>query len=1833
MALQIRKVTESQRTNLVLKSGEPLYTTDEKKLYIGDGSTRGGINILNGLSLLEYLDADVEHSPLEDGDVIYWNPANNRWVVGKRYKDLLALEDVSLEDDATTALDKQILMYKDGKWKIVYDISNTFSLHNLQDVEGTLEAVINLDDSTLPTQYASLEYDDSIDKWQVIELPRTPNVGEMQEVTLNGSPELGQMLFIDPTTQQYINNYANQDLAPAYNCGLYQIQNKSIIKFSSSIGKFVNHAPVLSDIQEVSVSGIDTWEPADQVYDVMIYGDNVAFAINNERAHDLVAFKNRKLVFDLSNPSLLNRDLRFSAQPDGTHSLDPVGTTWSSSLVTETGTPGVDGRIEIDIPRYFEDQATSDYWVLTNPGYNPETEDPIYETANGDDLIPLLTFTILGTAPNPLSTGDDDEDEEEELVDDVYVEADLPGLYYFSPQSSEFGAKIQINEPEELADFTLFWDEVAGGFNLRRFDATLGSLADVNIIPDEDGYVFDNQCLAFDSSTQKWTTPLDKVFGLGIADELPREYTEYANMLWAGGVEGLGEFNYSMRPGAELKDVIVNLDDLSLGIPQDEPLDVFLFPNEEDREYFYELLEEATLENIINGGDGVLSRQIFHDLAAQLGAKVMRTRTGKKIFKRDGATKPANSEQTAQAYAQYSAGGSFGGGGGNLGDLAGLASMGGSGLGGSFGGLGGNGKEGGFSYGGDGWTGSDEGQTEPSLDDLIEDDEFPDPQATADAFVEAYKNFGNNVQKVFGVILAKNRALEQFYPRKKNTGESSGSYSGDGSNVSGGGEAVNRFTSDMTIELHMVDVQSDPAPPQMFGWRQSNDTYGYYYFTFSQRNSQLTFNTRDHEIIPHSYMRRVGCTINRQNQFRVQFYYDADDSTKVAGEWLRIVEYQSAQSAYNGIITEIPSTTIRRDLEEWLEGTLYQKGNRVLYNDKVWECLVRTTKGFPPASGTQSAPESINVNGLNEPVNTFVEIPHFSVKSQKFDGVYQMRCTYGSNTSGGFTHPAFRFSEAAGDEADYVYIGANMMSWGTASSFRTDAYYHYYEGTRDQIKTYLDTRFFDNGMYLFDINIHSLLQHLMVSEFQTMNLEKALGEDNGTHSSFSTQDEQEFAIECGNGSGYLPKPKDLPSDPDSGVSCYRGIFKISGSSGYHIDGINVDPSNLETYYQVDNFEYKDDVIKPEGYIDLHPLPTVSYDSSGNGQSFISDFWNFIEADFSDFVYYLPKYAGGNRDAYLGDSIFYREITSSSTPYKLTIGKTQENNTPSIQGAYGPHSLTVSQDPIAAARLIIRRKGSALVPQTQGTGNTIAYGDLYNSQDQILIAEIPEPDPADLAAGDYWVQTGVLQEQQPVVGATSVTGRNNTRTISMERLLKSKSAICIGITDESDSQSAYAFYNNWEDFRQLFPDRTFNMLCPGHTANDCYFTHAAADTTNVDTIITLADLTNPLGVCDVKNSLITIRPKYRQNNGNYTENAMIERAAGLNIHFPNVTDFFPTSENARTSYPLTYKLTRNYLNGTYLDQNSSFFTRYYNYTGDIYTEFLKDYGVMPYNISNQIRARGIISFLQDYSQNWEPSLEGQTFSYLYKIRIPAYTSTTSGQVSDGIIFRYACEGKMTVDVYNPHTDSTINVVTDYSDYATNGETTYTPNQVAGNFSPVDIYNDDQWLEMRITYTNDNNISDNWEDSPALFALAIYIVDKTDSSTDPYEVPIFFTDDYSCPESDLYNSDSNVSEMLHQPLNHALDPHTYGRNYGPFNIGRDNGDTAAGGATDIFELCNLGSVRAGTLIGLFVDRSGSMTQSTIQAAYDLLYQKCAQNSLEIIEVQNSNEDWITPFIQEI
>jgi len=75
LQLIVRQGTDSTRQNVVLKSGELGYTTDTKKLYVGDGTTLGGTLI--GKTYAGSATNITTLSPASNGDLAY-NTDNNK---------------------------------------------------------------------------------------------------------------------------------------------------------------------------------------------------------------------------------------------------------------------------------------------------------------------------------------------------------------------------------------------------------------------------------------------------------------------------------------------------------------------------------------------------------------------------------------------------------------------------------------------------------------------------------------------------------------------------------------------------------------------------------------------------------------------------------------------------------------------------------------------------------------------------------------------------------------------------------------------------------------------------------------------------------------------------------------------------------------------------------------------------------------------------------------------------------------------------------------------------------------------------------------------------------------------------------------------------------------------------------------------------------------------------------------------------------------------------------------------------------------------------------------------------------------------------------------------------------------------------------------------------------------------------------------------------------------------------------------------------------------------------------------------------------------------------
>lgn len=84
---------------------------------------------------------------------------------------------------------------------------------------------------------------------------------------------------------------------------------------------------------------------------------------------------------------------------------------------------------------------------------------------------------------------------------------------------------------------------------------------------------------------------------------------------------------------------------------------------------------------------------------------------------------------------------------------------------------------------------------------------------------------------------------------------------------------------------------------------------------------------------------------------------------------------------------------------------------------------------------------------------------------------------------------------------------------------------------------------------------------------------------------------------------------------------------------------------------------------------------------------------------------------------------------------------------------------------------------------------------------------------------------------------------------------------------------------------------------------------------------------------------------------------------------------------------------------------------------------------------------------------------------------------------------------------------------------------------------------------------------------------------------------------------------------------------GLTFGPIRVNRDNGNESS--ASDWYTICKLDEVPDNSKIALFIDNSGSMRTSTVQASYNLLMSKLQARNISVLVITNENEDWISSF----
>jgi len=233
MSLQIRRGTEAQRTAVTFDSGEPAWVTDTQTLYVGDGSTAGGVipkarttGAAGGDLTGTYPDPTV--AKIRGNTVQAGTPSNNQSLVYKTATGQWELANPAIAGStvasgAVSDGDNLIYNASTGQWEHAPDrIGNR-----------TVSA-------TAPTAGQTIIWNSSSSQWE-------PAAGRIGTTAISATaPSNNQVLLYNSSTTQWepgncrVGQYAVQNVAPA---------DKNALVYNSSTSQWEPKHPILSTVE------------------------------------------------------------------------------------------------------------------------------------------------------------------------------------------------------------------------------------------------------------------------------------------------------------------------------------------------------------------------------------------------------------------------------------------------------------------------------------------------------------------------------------------------------------------------------------------------------------------------------------------------------------------------------------------------------------------------------------------------------------------------------------------------------------------------------------------------------------------------------------------------------------------------------------------------------------------------------------------------------------------------------------------------------------------------------------------------------------------------------------------------------------------------------------------------------------------------------------------------------------------------------------------------------------------------------------------------------------------------------------------------------------------------------------------------------------------------------------------------------------------------------------------------------------------------------------------------------------------------------------------------
>ena len=281
MPLQIRRGLAGDLTSAITPSaGEPIYTTDTGKLYIGDGTTNGATlaPINPDIALDGLTGVAINPFSLADGDVLLYNGTTSLWAnqplslsifsdlqlsqnpasgevitydgdfasptFGKYVNRQISITDLS--DVSTTApTNGQILAYNATAGEYVPQVNNS-RIADAADV--TLTSVSN---------GQILAYDAVTSTWKNQANTATSSLDGLTDVTITSASN-GQALVYNSSTSQWVNQAiaVSSDLNGLTDVTISTVADNQILRYDSSTSQWKNEAIGVNSLDDVVISSI-----------------------------------------------------------------------------------------------------------------------------------------------------------------------------------------------------------------------------------------------------------------------------------------------------------------------------------------------------------------------------------------------------------------------------------------------------------------------------------------------------------------------------------------------------------------------------------------------------------------------------------------------------------------------------------------------------------------------------------------------------------------------------------------------------------------------------------------------------------------------------------------------------------------------------------------------------------------------------------------------------------------------------------------------------------------------------------------------------------------------------------------------------------------------------------------------------------------------------------------------------------------------------------------------------------------------------------------------------------------------------------------------------------------------------------------------------------------------------------------------------------------------------------------------------------------------------------------------------------------------------------------